>query len=164
MRKQTKIVPPFEKGVRGITYVFFLLILTVTLSSCSPQKQLERLIKKHPELLIKDTVKTSVMVPIPAKNAEFQINYTYRDTLITTYAIDSISHDTIRLTYSVTNDSLVKVYITVPPDTITVPVSVPVDKIQYIKPDDWGLLIQKIPYMAIAIIALVLGGFFFQKK
>ncbi len=104
------------------------------------------------------------MVPIPAKKAEFNINYTYRDTLITMYAIDSIQHDSIKLTYSVANDSIIKVFITVPPDTINVPVNVPFDRIKYVKPDDWGLLIEKIPYLAISIIALVIGGFFFRKK
>jgi len=147
MRKQTKIIS------------FIFLLCSFIFSSCSPQKQLERLLKHSPELTVTDTLKITTPVPIPAKNAEFIVNYTYRDTLINLYSADSI-----KLSYSVINDSIIKIFIHVPPDTIYITQNIPVEKIKIIKPDNWGLLIEKIPYVALAFIALVLGGLFFRKK
>ena len=167
MRKQTTItlhpsrwlMPSKPKGARGITSVLFLLILSFILTSCSPQKRLAHLLKNHPELCITDTIKLTTPVPIPAKNAEFIVNYTYRDTLINLY-----SNDSIKLSYSVINDSIIKVFIHVPADTIFITQNIPVEKIKIVKPDNWGLLIEKIPYVAIALIAFAFAGLFFRKN
>jgi hypothetical protein len=147
-----------------ILKTFIFLLLSFILCSCSPQKRLDRLIKKYPELLTKDTVTEFVEVIIPAKNAEFQINYLYRDTLITTYAIDTISRDTIKLSYIVTNDSIIEVLIHVPPDTVTELVEVLVDRIKYITPDNYGLFLEKVPYICMAVVALLIAGFFIRRK
>lgn len=150
------------QGVKPLTAFktsFILLLLSFILSSCSPQKRLERLLNRYPELLIKDTVTALVNVPIPAKNAKFTINYTYPDSLISLYSSDSI-----KLTYIVTNDSIIEVFIQVPPDTITVPVNVPVEKIKYITPGNWGLFLKDVPYLCIAVVAIIIAGLFIRRN
>jgi len=139
--------------------ILFLSLLSFILCACSPQKRLERLLKQYPELCITDTINITTPVPIPAKNAEFVVNYTYRDTLISLYSADSM-----KLSYSVINDSIIKVFVHVPADTIFITQNIPVEKIKIIKPDNWGLFIEKIPYVALALISLLLAGFLFKKK
>ena len=138
---------------------FILLLLSLVLCSCSPQKQLERLIKRYPELLIKDTVKLDTIITIPEKNASFDIKYIYKDSLITLYSTDSI-----KLTYTVTNDSIIKVYVHVPPEKVPFRVYVPYNQIKYITPDNWGKLIDKIPYIFLTVLTIAIVGLYFRKK
>ncbi len=144
---------PFQGGLRGV-----IILTIILLTSCSPQKRLANLLKRYPELCITDTLKITTPVPIPAKNAEFIVNYTFRDTLINLYSADSI-----KLSYSVINDSIIKVFVHVPPDTIFITQNIPVEKIKIIKPNNWGLLIEKIPYIALAFITLILVGLFLKR-
>jgi len=144
---------------RILIFTFLLLHLTFLLSSCSPQKRLERLLKRYPELIAYDTVYTEALVPVPSKTAIFSIDYRIRDTMISI-----IGSDSIELTYAILNDSVMQVLVYVPPDTISTPVEVPVERIKYISPDNWGLLIEKIPYLALAIIFLLIGAFVLKKK
>ena len=108
---------------------FIFLLSSFVLCSCSPQKRLERLLKQYPELCITDTINITTPVPIPAKNAEFIVNYTYRDTLISLYSTDSM-----KLSYTVINDSIIKVIINVKHDTISITQNISVEKIKIIKP------------------------------
>ncbi len=140
-------------------FIFLIIFNTLLFSGCSPQKRLANLLKNHPELSISDTINLINAVPVPAINDSFIINYTYKDTLINLY-----SQDSVKLTYTVINDSIIKVFIHVPADTIYYPVTIPVEKIKIIKPDNWGLFIENIPYVALAFIAFFLAGLFFRKK
>ncbi len=139
--------------------IIFLLIYVLLFTACSPQKRLENLLKRYPELLAHDTIIKEALVPIPSKTAVFTLDYRLRDSMISIKGADSIE-----LTYAVLNDSVIEVIVYVPPDTIEVPVSVPVDRIKYIKPDNWGLFIEKIPYLALVIIFLLIGAFVFKRK
>jgi len=143
MRKQTKII-------------FFTIALLFT--SCSPQKRLESLLKNHPELTTTDTLKIIVPVTVPAVNDSFVINYRYKDTTITCYASDSV-----KLTYTVINDSIAKVFIRVPPKTIYVTQKVPVEKIIIQKPDNWGIFLKTLPYLILGLIVCVILGFIYKK-
>ena len=44
---------------------FSLFVFSFSLISCSPQKRLARLLKKHPELLIADTIKIKDTILVP---------------------------------------------------------------------------------------------------
>lgn len=155
-----KLRLPKQKAViRDIVLSLVFLLSSFVLCSCSPQKRLERLIEKYPELIFNDTISYIAPIAIPEVNAEFLINYTYKDSLITLY-----SQDSVKLTYTKINDSIIKVFIHVPADTIYYPVTIPIEKIKIIKPDSWGMLIEKIPYVALSIVALFLTGLFFRKK
>jgi len=138
--------------------ILFLLISVLLFTACSPQKRLERLLKRYPELLAHDTVIKEALVPIPSKTATFSLDYRLRDSMISIKGADSIE-----LTYAVLNDSVIEVIVYVPPDTIEVPVSVPVDRIKYIKPDNWGMFIEKIPYIALVILLLLVAGLILKK-
>jgi len=138
--------------------ILFLSLLSFTLCACSPQKRLERLLKQYPELCITDTINITTPVPIPAKNAEFIVNYTYRDTLISLYSTDSM-----KLSYTVINDSIIKVFIHVPPDTIFITQNIPVEKIKIIKPDNFGLFLNTLPYLILGLIVCVILGFIYKK-
>lgn len=148
-----------KRHTKSALICIICVICVLSFSSCSPQKRLERLLRKYPELTISDTINYTTLVPIPAKTAEFTINYTYRDTLINLF-----SNDSLKLSYTVINDSLIKVLVYVPPDTIFISRNIPVDKIKVIKPDYWNQTIDKIPYIALAIIALIFGALYFSKK
>ena len=143
MCKQTKII-------------FFTIALLFT--SCSPQKRLESLLKNHPELTATDTLKIIVPVTIPAVNDSFVINYRYKDTTITCYASDSV-----KLTYTVINDSIAKVFVHVPPKTIYVTQKVPVEKIIIQKPDNWGIFLKTLPYLILGLIVCIILGFIYKK-
>ena len=52
-------------NMKQLFLYFSLLIFSFSLSSCSPQKRLSRLLKKHPELLIADTIKLKDTILIP---------------------------------------------------------------------------------------------------
>ncbi len=140
--------------------LFFLLFsFTFLLSSCSPQKRLEKLLKKYPELLTTDTLLLSALVPIPAKASQFEINMNIKDSLV-----EIQGDDNIILSYYISNDSIIEVLVNLPPDTILVPVQVPVEKIKYVKEDYFNQLIKTIPYLCLAFIALVFSAFFLFKK
>jgi len=143
MYKQTKII-------------FFILALLFT--SCSPEKRLANLLKAHPELTVTDTLKIIVPVTVPAINDSFVINYKYKDSLITCYSADSV-----KLSYTVINDSITKIYVHVPPKTIYVTQKVPVDKIIIQKPDNIGEFIKTIPYLILGLIVIIILGFIYKK-
>lgn len=43
--------------------IIFLLITLLLLFGCTPQQRLQRLVKKHPELITTDTIKDTTIVP-----------------------------------------------------------------------------------------------------
>ena len=144
------------KKILFLSFVFILF--SFVFSSCSPQKRLERLLKQYPELCITDTINITTPVPIPAKNAEFNVNYTYRDTLISLYSTDSM-----KLSYSVINDSIIKVFVHVPPKTMYVTQKVPVEKIIIQKPDNWGIFLKTLPYLILGLIVIAILSFIYKK-
>lgn len=58
---------------------YALIFLALALASCSPQKRLQRLLDKHPELTATDTVTVPVIVPPDTVRADLLIHT--RDTI-----------------------------------------------------------------------------------
>ena len=144
---------------RIVLFTFFLVPFIFLLSSCSPQKRLERLLKRYPELISYDTVYSEALVPVPAKTAIFSIDYRLRDTMVSI-----IGSDSIELTYAVVNDSIMQVLVYVPPDTIRTTVQVPVEKIKYITENNWGKIIKTIPYFCLAFVFFIIAALVFRKN
>ena len=76
-----------------------LAILTITLLACSPQKRMNRLIRKHPELVqvinttVKDTFIFRDTIPVPGRNDTLVMTKDttiYRDNLIFTKKGDTL--------------------------------------------------------------------------
>ena len=65
-----------------------ILILIFTITSCSPQKRLQRLVKNNPELIRVDTIHFRDTINVVT-------NEVYKDTLLT---LKSISKDTLIIT------------------------------------------------------------------
>lgn len=136
--------------------VLICVICGALFSSCSPQKRLQSLLKHHPELLqsdtltIRDTIYTN---PITI------------DTVFVTRTVDTILVTKENLTTQVIrhNDTIF-ILSKYNGDTIYIEKQIPIEKIKIIKPDNWGLLIEKIPWVALSIVALFLVGLFFLKK
>lgn len=106
-----------------------VLLILLVLTSCNPQKKLQRLVKKHPELIQKDT--------LTVKDTLTMI--THRVETDTVTSLKEITHDTLIITkenltvktiYNYQTDSI---YISgkCDSDTIQVPyeVKVPVEKV-----------------------------------
>jgi len=143
-------------------YLVFLCLCCAM--SCSPQKKLDRLVKKYPELLFTDS-----------------IHYNY--TLIDTVVLKALMIDTFFVSkeldsFFVFNENLSSLIIrkqdtlfvktSFTPDTVyinkTIPLSFPYDRIKYIQSDKIDKLIAHIPYISLAIFAIVIAALFFSKR
>lgn len=119
-----------------ITDVIILIVMIILflLGSCAPQKKLHRLLKKHPELVQKDTVRIqdTIEINIPGVKVDtaLTLDEVHRDTLII-----KEEHLTIRTFYN--NDTL---YIEGECDTIHEiqirEIEVPTEKVIYRRPRD----------------------------
>lgn len=58
-----------------------LLLFTFALLACSPQKRLQRLLEKHPELAVNDTLRDTIRVVIPGERIDSTVTLTVHDTL-----------------------------------------------------------------------------------
>lgn len=67
--------------------IFFFALLTSLLFSCSPQKRLDNLLRKNPEL-----IQDSVLYNVKVKDTLY-LNYSFKDSLV--YLKDSIFEPTI---------------------------------------------------------------------
>ncbi|PLX00711.1 MAG: hypothetical protein C0594_15390 [Marinilabiliales bacterium] len=114
--------------MKKIIYISICLIL----ASCSPQKKLARLIKKHPQLERVDTLKihdTTI------------INGIQIYTSISSQVFKDSINDTIVIVHENTTLSIIESHDTVwfnidqDPDTLIKEIHVPVEKIVYINPD-----------------------------
>jgi hypothetical protein len=132
--------------------IFFLLFL-VSFCGCSPEKRLERLIERHPELTARDTIR-------------------YRDTIITagSHADSAFLFTGLTDTVTIRKDNLVmQVFRDTDtlflsgeclPDTIYRTHEIAVDKIKLVKSDKVDALIRKIPWIVIGLLCIALFRFF----
>jgi len=149
-----------KKTIILFTFIFSLF----TFSGCSPQKRLDNLIKRYPALLMADTIKHTF--------THYDTLYTKPisfDTLVITNIIDTIILTQNNLTTQlIRHHDSIWIYTNYTGDTIyyqkTIEREIPVERIQYIKPDNWGLFIKRIPYIAMAITSLALAAIYFRKK
>lgn len=66
----------------------FLILVAMVLISCNPQKKLQRLVKKHPELLQTDTIHFVDTITLMTQRV-------HKDTIT---SLQSITHDTLIIT------------------------------------------------------------------
>lgn len=114
------------KDPQNINLRVVLLIFgsTLILSSCTPQKRLNRLLKHHPELLQKDTVyyRDTLIIPATKYDTVFKTNFDTIHINSNRYNIELIRHD-----------SLIYLTHTTPGDTIIKNIPIPIERIKYIQ-------------------------------
>lgn len=133
--------------MKTILKISLLLVLS-TQTGCSPSARLNRLLTRHPELKIYDTVVISDTMTIPQVEAD------------TVFYLDSI-HDTIILQKDRLEITLNRIHDTLyvrgkcEADTIIIHRSIPVEKIKIVKSDKLDQLISKIPWIISGLIGLL---------
>jgi len=111
-------------------YFIFLFFTLILLASCSPQKRLHRLVKKHPELTQLDTIKIIDTIIVPGTN-------------IDTVFHSSLLHDTVTITKENLQIKLIEINDTiylnadVKADTIIIERKIPVERIIHVEPEKW---------------------------
>ena len=113
-------------NLKKIIYLIIILLLT----SCSPQKRLNRLINKYPELSKTDTIKLIDSVIVPAiKTDTFFSSFALKDTI-------TITKEKLKIKLVKINDTI---YLNaeVEPDTIIFEREIPIKKVIYKKPISW---------------------------
>jgi len=126
-----------------------LVILTILLISCSPQKRLSRLIKHHPELKVIDTLYIRDTIPIPRIQADTLLHIdSLFDTV--TFKKDRLKVSVLRLQDTLYLQGKCEA------DTIFVDRKIPVERIITVKPDRFGQLISRIPWLVIGLISIIL--------
>lgn len=99
--------------------VLFLILLLVV--SCSPQKRLERLVSRNPELKVNDTITIKDTTIIPGINIDTTFIIGKTDTIV--FWKDNVQVKFIR------HFDTIQTVITRQPDTIIKKINVPVEKI-----------------------------------
>ena len=103
-------------------HAFFIILLFLLLSSCSPQKRLHRLIIKHPELTITDTIHLQDTTITPETKIDTAFPYSkLKDTVL-------ITKEKLKLQLIEINDTI---YLKAhqQSDTIIITKNIPVEKI-----------------------------------
>jgi len=108
-----------------VKQIIFISLISLLIVSCTPQRRLARLIRKHPELSqeIVDTLKIDTLLYVPAKEASLHLPSTFPDTItriengikIKFWNIPAAKNDIDSVSK---NDSL-GIKITIPEDSIT---------------------------------------------
>lgn len=102
--------------------IILLIFLSVFFISCSPQIRLQRLIKNHPELTTKDTIRITHTVIIPGVKLDTAFIYDHcTDTII-------INKDRFNAEIIIQKDSIY-FHGECKPDTITDSIKIPYEKI-----------------------------------
>jgi len=105
----------------------YILLLILLISSCSPQKRLHRLVKKHPELSRVDTIKIQDTVIVPGIKTD-------------TVFSSSLLHDTVTITKENLQIKLIEINDTiylnanVKADTVIIEREILVDRIIHVEP------------------------------
>ena len=121
------------------------ILLICVLSSCSPQRRLERLVADHPELRMADTLlirDTIITLPLVADTALSIMRLT--DTV-------TISRDRLEINLVRINDTI-HIKGKCKADTIVRVLSVPVEKIKLVKAE--GGWLGKIPWIILVVVVI----------
>ena len=119
----------------------------MVVSGCSPSQRLERLVARHPELTIPDTLRLTDTIITPGTFADTMILFKdLADTVV-------ITQDDLIMQVFSKRDTL---YLRgeCKPDTICRTIEIPVEKIKLVKPGRADALIRKIPWIVTGIIVL----------
>lgn len=145
----------FIKLIRYAIFCIIIGILCLCLYSCSPSKRLRRLIRNHPELLVRDTIRftDTVITQAIRTDTAFLARRLLTDTV-------TIYKDRLRIQLHQVRDSIF-VSAQVAADTIVKHHRVPVDRIIY-KDIPWRLawywvLVSLVCGVAIAFITIRQG-------
>ncbi|MEI7983470.1 MAG: hypothetical protein WCI71_17600 [Bacteroidota bacterium] len=142
--------------MKTILKISLLLVLSVQ-TGCSPTARLNRLLTRHPELMIPDTIVISDTMTIPQVEAD------------TVYYLDSI-HDTIILQKERLEITINRIHDTLyirgkcKADTVIIRRTIPVEMIKIVKPDKLDNLIAAIPWLISGLITFVVFGFFLLRN
>lgn len=136
-----------------------LLLTTILLVSCSPQKRLAKLLKDHPELVKSDTIKVRDTVIVPAIHTDTILQNTItRDTVVITKDKLVIKYfnngKTVYLGGEVKKDTIIK-EIPVIVNTVTPPVKYIPDFYLF---STWGLYILLLLEMVLLWIYLKINS------
>ena len=131
-----------------------IALLILFLSSCSPQKRLQRLLKKNPQLIELDTIRVIDTVIIQ------RYDTTLINTIIRQDSVTLINTERIKIKYYYdTITEKIEHFISLPSDTITQEVIIPYEKIVYKELSWWE------QYGTIVIIiSLIVGVLIVLKK
>ena len=117
---------------RAIIYFTLLTFIILLLASCSPQKRLHRLVKKHPELSRVDTIKIQDTIIVPGIKT---------DTVFSSLLL----HDTVTITKENLQIKLIEINDTiyldaeVRADTVILTREILVDRIIHVEPEKWWI-------------------------
>ena len=137
----------FSRNVLAVIGAF-LLLLIILLSSCSPQRRLNRLLALHPELKTPDTLVLRDTIPIPQIQTDTILRIsTLHDTVTLHKDHLQVKIHRLRDTIYIQSKTL--------PDTIFINRRIPVQLIKNIQPNTLDNFISKIPWLVIAFIFLV---------
>jgi len=142
--------------MKAIFKITLLLVLSIQ-TGCSPSARLNRLLTRHPELKIPDTIVINDTMTIPQVESDTIIYIdSIRDTVI-------LQKDRLEITLNRIHDTL---YIRgkCKADTIIIHRSIPVEKIKVVKPDKLDNLIAAIPWLISGFITFVVFGFFLLRN
>jgi len=142
--------------MKAIFKITLLLVLSIQ-TGCSPSARLNRLLTRHPELKIPDTIVINDTMTIPQVESDTIIYIdSIRDTVI-------LQKDRLEITLNRIHDTL---YIRgkCKADTIIIHRSIPVEKIKVVKPDKLDNLIAAIPWLISGLITIVVFGFFLLRN
>ena len=130
-----------------------IIILTVLIVSCSPSKRINRIVKKHPELLVSDTIKVIDTVIIES------VQYDTTTKFIEHKTVEVINNERVNLKYrydTITNE--IHHYVECKGDTIIKEVLVPYKQIQPVtmaKSMKFGIWIVIIAFLTFFVFAIV---------
>lgn len=124
------------------------MLLAVVQIGCSPSARLNRLLSRHPELKISDTLFISDTIIFP---------HVVLDTLIKLHPVQDtivMQNDRLEVRIERIHDTL---YLRgkCKADTVVLHRVIPVEKIKVIKPDTLDLLIPRIPWLISGLICLL---------
>jgi hypothetical protein len=118
----------------------FILFSFILLSACSPQRRLERLLERHPELRVQDTLKICDTLRIPGDSADTVLPLgRMRDTIY-------LEKGRLQILLRKVHDTLV-VRGKCKPDTVIIRRQIPVEKIRIVKSSAAFELVRKIPWI-----------------
>ena len=146
---KTKSTIPFKfMGPQNL--LFFLILHTLVFAACSPQRRLERLVSRHAELRIADTIKVNDSLIIPAISADTAIP------LIRLSDTACIRNDRLEIALIRIRDTI---HVTgrCKADTIIRTLRIPVERIKLVKAETGWL--SKLPWiiLGLLVIAIVIG-------
>ncbi|MFH2143028.1 MAG: hypothetical protein ABIJ97_11430 [Bacteroidota bacterium] len=118
------------KRLRHLFLLLFLLIMALLFSNCSPQKRLNRMIRKHPELVQKDTIRFTDTTIIPEVRIDTAFHYeSLKDTVFITKEKLTVRIHQLRDTIYIEAHQ--------EQDTVVITREIPVERIIHSKTESW---------------------------